>query len=109
VYFPNHGWLAFDPTPAAGLSQYDNNWLAALRHFSESVEMFWLENVIGFSANEQASMAFRVQRMLDFCGLGDLAPHCCLYHFQEAPSGIHPPTPPMTGGQSAAEPALRSL
>ncbi len=64
VYFPAHGWLAFDPTPAAGLSQYDNNWLATLRHFSESVEMFWLENVIGFSANEQASMAFRVQRMV---------------------------------------------
>jgi hypothetical protein len=64
VYFPNHGWLAFDPTPAAGLSQYDNNWLATLRHFSESVEMFWLENVIGFSANEQASIAFRVQRLM---------------------------------------------
>jgi transglutaminase-like putative cysteine protease len=64
VYFPQHGWLAFDPTPAAGLSQYENNWLATLRHFSESVEMFWLENVIGFSANEQASMAFRVQRMV---------------------------------------------
>jgi transglutaminase-like putative cysteine protease len=64
VYFPQHGWLAFDPTPAAGLSQYDNNWLATVRHFSESVEMFWLENVIGFGANEQASMAFRVQRMV---------------------------------------------
>jgi protein-glutamine gamma-glutamyltransferase len=64
VYFPSHGWIAFDPTPAAGLSQYDNNWLATLRHFSESIEMFWLENVIGFSANEQASMAFRVQRIV---------------------------------------------
>lgn len=64
VYFPNHGWLAFDPTPSAGLSQYENDWLATLRHFSESVEMFWLENVIGFSANEQASMAVRVQRLM---------------------------------------------
>ncbi len=64
VYFPPLGWIAFDPTPAAGLSQYDNNWLATIRHFSESVEMFWLENVIGFSANEQASMAFRVQRLV---------------------------------------------
>ncbi len=64
VYFPQHGWVAFDPTPAAGLSQYDNNWLATIRHFSESVEMFWLENVIGFSAHEQASMAFRVHRLV---------------------------------------------
>ena len=64
VYFPKYGWIAFDPTPSAGLSQYDNNWLATLRHFSESVEMLWLENVIGFSANEQASMAFRVHRIV---------------------------------------------
>ncbi|HEX4950954.1 MAG TPA: DUF3488 and transglutaminase-like domain-containing protein [Blastocatellia bacterium] len=64
VYFPKHGWIMFDPTPAAGLSQYENNWLATVRHFSESVEMFWLENVIGFSANEQASLAFRVHRMV---------------------------------------------
>ena len=64
VYFPKYGWIAFDPTPAAGLSQYDNNWLATIRHFSESVEMFWLENVIGFSANEQASMALRVHRIV---------------------------------------------
>ena len=64
VYFPKFGWLAFDPTPAAGLSQYENNWLATIRHFSESVEMFWLENVIGFSANEQASLAIRVQRLV---------------------------------------------
>lgn len=64
VYFPKYGWLAFDPTPAAGLSQYENNWLATLRHFSESIEMLWLEHVIGFSANEQASMAFRMQRLV---------------------------------------------
>lgn len=62
VYFPKHGWVAFDPTPSAGLNQYDNNWLATMRHFGESLEMFWLESVIGFGANEQASLVFRMHR-----------------------------------------------
>lgn len=64
VYFPKHGWVAFDPTPSAGLNQYENNWLATLRHFGESLEMFWLESVIGFGANEQASLAFRIHRKI---------------------------------------------
>lgn len=64
VYFPKHGWVAFDPTPSAGLNQYENNWLATVRHFGESLEMFWLESVIGFGANEQASLVFRMHRSL---------------------------------------------
>ncbi|MFN7930743.1 MAG: DUF3488 and transglutaminase-like domain-containing protein [Blastocatellia bacterium] len=64
VYFPKHGWIAFDPTPAAGLNQYENNWLATVRHVGESLEMFWLESVIGFGANEQASLVFRMHHTL---------------------------------------------
>ncbi len=63
VYFPNSGWVAFDPTPSAGLSQYENGWLATMRHYTEAAEMFWLENVIGFSSNDQAAMAFRAQHL----------------------------------------------
>lgn len=64
VYFPKHGWVAFDPTPSAGLNQYENNWLATVRHMGESLEMFWLESVIGFGANEQASLVFRMHRTI---------------------------------------------
>lgn len=64
VYFPKHGWVAFDPTPAAGLNLYENNWLATVRHLGESLEMFWLESVIGFGANEQASLVFRMHRTM---------------------------------------------
>lgn len=64
VYFPKHGWVAFDPTPSAGLNQYENNWLATVRHVGESLEMFWLESVIGFGANEQASLVFRMHRTI---------------------------------------------
>ncbi len=64
VYFPKHGWVVFDPTPSAGLNQYENNWLATVRHVGESLEMFWLESVIGFGANEQASLVFRMHRTI---------------------------------------------
>jgi protein-glutamine gamma-glutamyltransferase len=66
VYFPRQGqsglWVAFDPTPAAGLSVYGGGLAAWLRHHSEAMEMFWLEHVVGFDANKQFSMAGAAQR-----------------------------------------------
>ena len=64
AYFPRYGWLTFDPTPAAGLSAYENGWTATMRHYSEAVEMFWLEHVIGFGVSEQTTMAYRAQRLI---------------------------------------------
>jgi transglutaminase-like putative cysteine protease len=61
VYFPRHGWIAFDPTPSAGLSVYDSGLAALLRHYSEAVEMFWLEHIVGFDAGKQLSMAISLQ------------------------------------------------
>jgi protein-glutamine gamma-glutamyltransferase len=66
VYFPRQGhngvWVAFDPTPAAGLSVYDSGLAAWLRKRREAMEMFWLEHVIGFDTNKQFSMAGAAQR-----------------------------------------------
>lgn len=64
VYFPKHGWIAFDPTPAAGLAVYDKGVLAWFRHYGEAVEMFWLEHVVGFDTGKQLSMAITLQRWL---------------------------------------------
>ncbi len=64
IYFPEYGWIAFDPTPAAGLSQYETNWASMLRQYSDAVEMFWLERVIGFGVEEQEAIAFRTQRLI---------------------------------------------
>lgn len=64
VYFPQHGWVTFDPTPAAGQGGYDTGWLAVLRSYGDAVEMFWLENVIGFGTSEQASMVFSARRWM---------------------------------------------
>lgn len=62
VYFPSHGWVAFDPTPPDGLSSYGDGWMAALRKYRESVEMFWLEHVIGFDTGKQITIAHGFQR-----------------------------------------------
>jgi protein-glutamine gamma-glutamyltransferase len=64
VYFPEQGWVTFDPTPAAGQGGYDTGWMAVLRGYGDAVEMFWLENVIGFGTNEQAMMLFSARRWL---------------------------------------------
>ncbi|MBL8171134.1 MAG: DUF3488 domain-containing protein [Acidobacteria bacterium] len=66
VFFPQHGWVAFDPTPAAGLSVYDDGWLARLRKYGEAMEMFWFEHIIGFDTNKQISLALSAQRWLSF-------------------------------------------
>ena len=56
VYFANHGWVAFDPTPPAGLSNYDDGLIARLRQYFEGLEMFWQERVVGFGPGEQLAM-----------------------------------------------------
>ena len=58
VFFPKSGWVAFDPTPAAGLSAYDpNGWAAWFRQYSEVLEMFWMEQVVGYDTGKQLSIA----------------------------------------------------
>ena len=64
VWFPKKGWVAFDPTPPAGLSNYDDGAMAVLRQYSEAMEMFWLEHVVGFDLNRQLSIAAAMQRWM---------------------------------------------
>lgn len=64
AYFPNYGWIAFDPTPGVGLSVYEEGVSAWFRQQSEAVEMFWLENIIGFDAGKQVSIALQLQNWL---------------------------------------------
>lgn len=66
VYFSTRDrggvWVAFDPTPAAGLSVYGSGLAAWLRRHREAMEMLWLEHVIGFDTNKQFSMAGAAQQ-----------------------------------------------
>lgn len=64
AYFPPYGWITFDPTPPAGLSVYDDGWMAWLRQYGEAMEMFWLEQVVGFDTGKQIALALAAQRWL---------------------------------------------
>jgi transglutaminase-like putative cysteine protease len=64
IFFPKNGWVAFDPTPPAGRSVYDNGVMAWFRNYRESFEMFWFEHVVGFDTGKQLSIALAVQRWL---------------------------------------------
>jgi protein-glutamine gamma-glutamyltransferase len=66
AYFPKSKWVAFDPTPDAGLNVYDNGWLSWLRHYGDAMQMFWQERVVGFDAGEQLSMLMTAQRKLAY-------------------------------------------
>jgi hypothetical protein len=64
VYFPGHDWVAFDPTPSAGLSTYDNGLLAQMRQYFEAFELFWQNKVVGFGTNDQIAIFGALQKTL---------------------------------------------
>lgn len=64
AYFPPHGWVTFDPTPDAGLNSYAEDALAWLRHYSDALQLFWQERVVGFDTGEQLSLLLAAQRQL---------------------------------------------
>lgn len=64
VYFHKYGWIPFEPTPSIGLSHYDDGWQSRLRQYQEAIEMFWLENVIGFDTSRQITMAVELRQQL---------------------------------------------
>ncbi|MGH9802701.1 MAG: DUF4129 domain-containing transglutaminase family protein, partial [Blastocatellia bacterium] len=64
VYFPQNKWVAFDPTPAAGLSAYDGGLMALLRQYSEAMEMLWMEEIVAFDTSKQISMLMTAQNRM---------------------------------------------
>lgn len=66
VYFPQYKWVAFDPTPPAGLSAYDDGILALLRQYGEAMEMVWMEHVLGFDTSKQIAMVLTARNWMSF-------------------------------------------
>ena len=67
AYFPRHGWVTFDPTPAAGLNQYGEEFSGMfgwLQQMGETMQTFWQERVIEFDSYEQFSLLMNLQRRL---------------------------------------------
>lgn len=63
AYFPQSKWVAFDPTPSAGLSDYGEGMMAWMRQYGEAFEMFWLEEIISFDTTKQISMVMATQNL----------------------------------------------
>ncbi|HQR36438.1 MAG TPA: DUF3488 and transglutaminase-like domain-containing protein [Blastocatellia bacterium] len=61
VYFPQNKWVAFDPTPAAGLSAYDGGLMSMFRQYTEAMEMLWLEQIVAFNTSKQISLLASAQ------------------------------------------------
>jgi len=64
AYFVKYGWIQFEPTPDAGMSRYSDGWQGIWRRYQEALEMFWLENVVGFDTSKQIALAVGVRRQL---------------------------------------------
>jgi hypothetical protein len=66
VYFAGtNSWITFDPTPASGRAEPTRTGLAAyLGKYSEALELFWLQYVVGYDKQEQHSLATAVNGRL---------------------------------------------
>jgi len=56
VYFPAHGWVSFDPTPAgAGFES------SPFRNYLDAAELFWNEWVVNYDFGHQAQLVVAIQ------------------------------------------------
>ncbi len=60
VYFPDYGWIPFDPTPPAGSKPEFS--LGRLAYYWDWFEMAWSEWVINYSQSQQIRLAANAQR-----------------------------------------------
>ena len=60
VYFPEYGWIPFDPTPPAGSKPEFS--LGRLAYYWDWFEMAWSEWVINYSQSQQMRLATNAQR-----------------------------------------------
>lgn len=60
AYFPQtDSWVTFDPTPAAGRPGHDGQAgiRGALSKYTEALEMFWIQWVVGYDRQDQQQLA----------------------------------------------------
>ncbi len=60
VYFPDFGWITFDPTPAGASEQ--GGFFARLAHYWDWIELTWNDWIINFDFLHQAAMVESFQR-----------------------------------------------
>jgi hypothetical protein len=60
VYFPEYGWVSFDPTPPADATS--KGWLSRLALYWDWFELVWSEWVINYDFSHQITLAQNLQR-----------------------------------------------
>ena len=60
AYFPDAGWIAFDPTPPSG--DANRSWFSALSHYWDWFQFAWSEWVINYDFHHQVTLWENVQR-----------------------------------------------
>lgn len=61
VFFPGHGWITFDPTPAAG-TQPSHRGLGTMAMWLDALHLFWTDWVVSFDFGRQFQMFRQVDR-----------------------------------------------
>ncbi|NIP32277.1 MAG: hypothetical protein GTN99_11775, partial [Candidatus Dadabacteria bacterium] len=56
VYFPNQGWITFDPTPGSNRINTDSGHITAIMAYIDYLKFRWQRYVIDFSRNDQSRM-----------------------------------------------------
>ena len=60
VFFPDFGWVPFDPSPAVSEIELRQSWWATLKSFLSrytlALQMKWYKYVIGYNQNRQVSL-----------------------------------------------------
>ncbi len=65
VYFPSlDRWVEFDPTPSAGLNQYDVNVLSKFSKYFDAIRMIWIDYVVAYDTQRQSYLASSIQQSL---------------------------------------------
>jgi hypothetical protein len=65
VYFPESDrWVEFDPTPAAGFSQYTTDISAKVKKYASALRMLWLDYVVTYDSDRQSYLSSRVKNTI---------------------------------------------
>jgi transglutaminase-like putative cysteine protease len=59
AYFPSHGWITFDPTPASGTA---GSGFLRLSMWLDALQTFWLDWVVNYDFTRQSTLARSLDR-----------------------------------------------
>ena len=64
AYFPDRGWVSFDPTPSTGNSLFGEGIWGTLSLYMDSLQMKWDSYLINYNFEDQKRVAFKMQRQI---------------------------------------------